>query len=130
MAAIPVPRLNKMNSGRERMKTWLAAIGLSLLGAGAGFGSAQAQAPDWPGYFGVPRRATAAMGARVWKSYSDAAVAMALRILDGDDYTKEPRYAEVILSEVQSLGGMAGIVALDEPTAQRQAEWLKKKGLQ
>ncbi|MGO4524882.1 Bug family tripartite tricarboxylate transporter substrate binding protein [Microvirga sp. 2MCAF35] len=30
------------------MKTWLAAIGLSLLGAGAGFGSAQAQAPDWP----------------------------------------------------------------------------------
>ncbi|MCI0347944.1 MAG: creatininase family protein [Acidobacteriales bacterium] len=89
-----------------------------------------AQADGWPGYFGTPHRASAALGARVWKSYSEAAVALALRILDGYDYSQEPRYADVITAEVASRPeALRDVADQDQRTAALHAAWLKKKGI-
>ena len=50
-----------------------------------------ARAENWPGYFGSPRLATEDFGARYWDEFSSTVVGLALRILDGLDYSKLPR---------------------------------------
>ncbi len=45
--------------------------------------AAIAARPDWPGYFGAPRYATADLGRRSLEAIHDWLVPMALRILDG-----------------------------------------------
>jgi hypothetical protein len=49
-----------------------------------------AKAEGWPGYFGAPRLATAAMGAQEFALSSQNVNAMALQILDGLDSRKIP----------------------------------------
>ncbi len=88
-----------------------------------------AQAPSWPGYFGTPHRASAAAGARAWKLLSETAVGLAMRILDGWDYTQEPRYADIMKAELSSVAGLRDITAVDRLIAERQSAWLEKKGL-
>src|SRR5215467_1338603 len=53
-----------------------------------------AQGQGWPGYFGAPRFATAAMGAQEFTRSSQNLNAMALKILDGLDFRKIPRYTD------------------------------------
>ena len=89
-----------------------------------------AQARDWPGYFGTPHRASAAAGARAWKLLSDSAVGLAMRILDGWDYSKEPRYADVMKAALGSVEGLRDITAEDRLIAERQLARLEKKGLE
>ncbi len=89
-----------------------------------------ASAEGWPGYFGSPRLANAAYGAAVWKSFSEAAIGMALRILDGYDYTKEPRYVDVISADADIAAVNKDALAHDQQTEQKQQAWLRKKNLQ
>jgi hypothetical protein len=53
-----------------------------------------AKAEGWPGHFGAPRVATAAMGAQEFGLSSHNVNSIALQILDGLDYRKIPRYAD------------------------------------
>jgi creatinine amidohydrolase/Fe(II)-dependent formamide hydrolase-like protein len=89
-----------------------------------------ARAEGWPGYFGSPRLASAAHGARVWNSFSEAAVAMALRILEGYDHTKEPRYVDVISADPEVAAVNQDALAHDRRRAQKQQAWLATKGFE
>jgi creatinine amidohydrolase/Fe(II)-dependent formamide hydrolase-like protein len=50
--------------------------------------------PDFPGYWGAPRFATASWGAREYKGESTATIDLALKVLDGFDPHRLPRYAD------------------------------------
>ena len=54
-----------------------------------------AKAENWPGYFGSPRLASAAVGAKLWKQFSSRFVDVALQILDGLDYRQIKRHGDV-----------------------------------
>jgi creatinine amidohydrolase len=53
---------------------------------------AAARQKDWPGYIGAPRLGNAALGRRIWTSFSAAALKTTLEILEGADPAKYPRY--------------------------------------
>ena len=57
-----------------------------------------AKANDWPGYWGSPRLATAAAAAARWKVGSSRQVELALKILDGFDYSQMKRFGDEIVS--------------------------------
>ena len=73
--------------------------------------------PDWPGYFGAPRYATAAQGARDHQVTLALLQDYAFRILDGFDYRTVPRVSA------------ATDVPPDElEQERRQQDWLKRHG--
>lgn len=55
---------------------------------------ALASKPGWRGYLGAPRFATAALGTVTMREWSDSLTAVGLRILDGADAHKIPRYGD------------------------------------
>jgi creatinine amidohydrolase/Fe(II)-dependent formamide hydrolase-like protein len=75
---------------------------------------------NWPGYFGSPSAASAAYGAKYWQHFSSWSVNLALRILDGLDYSQIKRVEENPVSQA----------ALEDERRrqQKQSEWLKAKG--
>ena len=88
-----------------------------------------AEAKDWPGYFGSPRLGSAAFGAQAWKVVSSRWVDVALSILDGFDYRKEPRWGDI--AETLPAWGAIDKASLDHERKleEKQLEWLKRKGL-
>jgi hypothetical protein len=54
----------------------------------------QACRPNWTGYFGAPRFATAAEGKQEFRALSAALQVMALKILDGQKWQEIPRFAD------------------------------------
>lgn len=84
---------------------------------------ATATAPNWPGYFGSPRRASAAFGAIVTKQISSMTVALALRILDGFDYRQIQRLGDTGPNDPITQAALAH----DEESARRQSEWLARR---
>lgn len=87
-----------------------------------------ARSEKWPGYFGSPRNASAALGAREFAASAAKMVELALSILDGLDYRKLPRYADKI--HPANVTGEKAQLDYEKKQAQRQAEWLKSKGLE
>ncbi len=94
-----------------------------------------ARAPDWPGYIGSPRVATAALGAWAWKLYSSRIVDLALNILDGADYRRIPRYADSGRLQSQGSANAVSLQLSREAEARerliekKQSEWLRAKKL-
>lgn len=88
-----------------------------------------ARQEGWPGYFGSPRLASAALGAQQYNERSPLLVGLALKILDGWDTRAEPRYVPAI----QGVPGVADVVqAADEDDnrrERRQREWLAKRAI-
>lgn len=78
-----------------------------------------AKADDWPGYFGSPRLATAAFGAKYWKEYSSRVIDLALRILDGFDYRQMKHVKETPVSE--------RALKHERDIERKQSEWLKAR---
>jgi creatinine amidohydrolase/Fe(II)-dependent formamide hydrolase-like protein len=86
-----------------------------------------ARQDGWPGYFGSPRLASAALGIEAYRAEVAAVVQLGLRILDGWDPSAESRYADVMANaEVAPVN--AGADAYDQRREQRQRDWLEKKG--
>jgi len=79
-----------------------------------------AKGEGWPGYFGAPRLATAAMGAVEFTRSSENLNAMALQILNGLDPRKIPRWADKLDAEMN----------YDEAIEKRELDWLKKSKLE
>lgn len=88
----------------------------SLTGTNFGDLVGIAKSDGWPGYFGAPRLATAAMGALEFKLSSDNLNALALQILDGLDPGKISRWVDEQAAEVK----------YDEAIEKREIDWLKK----
>jgi creatinine amidohydrolase/Fe(II)-dependent formamide hydrolase-like protein len=75
-----------------------------------------AKAPNWPGYFSSPAIASASYGAVIHEKATTTLIALALRVLDGEDVDA------AVLSDRTPL--------LDKRWARRkQQEWLEKNGL-
>jgi creatinine amidohydrolase/Fe(II)-dependent formamide hydrolase-like protein len=78
-----------------------------------------AEADDWPGYFGSPRLASAAFGAKYWKQYSSRVIDVAVRILEGFDYRQMKRVKVNPVSE--------RALKHERDIERKQSEWLKTK---
>jgi len=87
-----------------------------------------AKATDWPGYWGSPRLATAAAGAARWKAGSSRWAELALRILDGFDYTQMKRFGDAT-APGEPIGGQT-FRQHNQAIETKQQEWLTKKGLE
>jgi hypothetical protein len=87
-----------------------------------------AKADGWPGYFGAPRLASAAMGAQGFALSSQKVNEVALQILDGLDYRKLPRYAD----EMDPLdeAGEAAALEYERSVEKRELDWLKSNKIQ
>lgn len=86
-----------------------------------------ARQDGWPGYFGAPARASAALGAQVHRAEAALLVATALRILEGWDPRGEPRYEDVLARDpaVKAVNDAAD--AEDARNEARQRAWLTRR---
>jgi creatinine amidohydrolase/Fe(II)-dependent formamide hydrolase-like protein len=80
-----------------------------------------AKRPDWPGYFGSPRLATAARGA-AWTGWIKIQVDYALAILDGADERQTQRRG---IGGDDSLGLERDGLAHEAEVERKQQAWLK-----
>lgn len=87
-----------------------------------------ARSPDWQGYFGSPRLATAAHGVAVMHYRGDAYVSLALQILDGLDEATIPR-----LFSDEQLGDQRPSVEVslgrERDITRVQREWLEARNI-
>ena len=86
-----------------------------------------ARADSWPGYFGAPARASAAMGAQLHRAQTALIVTTALRILDGWDPKGEQRYEDVMAGDPLVLAVDRGADEADARNEARQSAWLAKR---
>jgi creatinine amidohydrolase/Fe(II)-dependent formamide hydrolase-like protein len=87
-----------------------------------------ARADDWPGYFGAPRVATAALGAQLHREESQQVIATAVRILDGWDPSGEPRYADAMFAATPvAVEAVNPAIKEEERRLARQRDWLARK---
>jgi creatinine amidohydrolase/Fe(II)-dependent formamide hydrolase-like protein len=83
--------------------------------------------PQWPGYFGAPRVASASQGARLFTSASAAASAYALKILDGLDPRTLSRIGDAALNRSESVSIDGDALRASADRLRRQEEWLAKR---
>jgi len=87
-----------------------------------------AKAEGWPGYFGSPRLASAAFGAKAWRIASSGTIDLALKILDGFDYRQSPRRGDA--TPAPEPAPLRAFREHIQKMERQQQEWLKKKGLE
>ena len=87
-----------------------------------------AKAESWPGYFGSPRLASAAFGAKAWRIASSGTIDLALKILDGFDYRQPPRRVDT--TRAPEPAPLRAFREHIQKMERQQQEWLKKKGLE
>ncbi|MEW6753916.1 MAG: creatininase family protein [Candidatus Latescibacterota bacterium] len=89
-----------------------------------------ARAESWPGYFGSPRLASAALGAALWKEFSSRFVGVALGILDGFDYRRINRLGDVTRTVPANMAIDRAALEHDRTIHSKQQEWLRDKRLE
>ena len=89
-----------------------------------------AKRDEWPGYFGSPRLASAAYGAKVWKAVSSKFIEFTLKTLDGFAMEQVPRYGDVLKTSPANVAIDNAALARDLEVENKQLEWLRKKNLQ
>jgi creatinine amidohydrolase/Fe(II)-dependent formamide hydrolase-like protein len=87
-----------------------------------------AKVDGWPGYFGAPRLASAAMGAQAFTLSSQKLNEMALQILDGLEYKKILRYADE-MDPLNAVGEKAEL-EYEQALEKRELDWLKTNKIQ
>ena len=86
-----------------------------------------AREPSWPGYFGSPRMATAAQGARLYRATADAAVAYVLKILDGLDPRDIPRLGDAARDSPENVAIDGDALRREMEVLRKQDDWLKQQ---
>ncbi len=86
-----------------------------------------AETPGWPGYFGSPRLASPTDGAALVKYKSDQIIELALRILDGFDWTGLPTRADRGLDDPAFKKLRENTEARAERERLSQEEWIKTR---
>jgi creatinine amidohydrolase/Fe(II)-dependent formamide hydrolase-like protein len=87
-----------------------------------------ARVDGWPGYFGAPRLASAAMGAQAFALSSQKLNQVALQILDGLDYRKIPRYTDEM--DPLDVAGEGAELAYEQVQEKKELDWLKSHNIQ
>ena len=95
----------------------------SVTGSSYAESVAAARQKDWPGYIGAPRLANAALGRRIWTSFSAAALKTALEILNGADPAKYPRYLPLMEKNPPYQEWIASATERDRAIGERQRSW-------
>ena len=83
--------------------------------------------PDWPGYVGAPRLATAALGAQALTDATERITNLASEVLDGRDPGSFPRRDDVLHSGPEQDKVDAAATAYDKALEVKQTEWLKRR---
>lgn len=86
-----------------------------------------ARRPDWPGYLGSPRLATAEIGERIWTAFASASVDHMVKILDGAEPRQFPRYGDLLRKNPLFEEWIKTGEARDAERRTRQQEWLAKR---
>jgi creatinine amidohydrolase/Fe(II)-dependent formamide hydrolase-like protein len=86
-----------------------------------------AKAPDWPGYLGSPRLATAAIGKKIWDSFAAAAIEHMLAVLNGADPAQFQRYADLLEKNPLYQQWIAATTARDQALEARERAWLARR---
>jgi creatinine amidohydrolase/Fe(II)-dependent formamide hydrolase-like protein len=81
--------------------------------------------PDWPGYFGAPRLASAALGAQDFAEQVSLLKQFALQILDGADYHKIPRFADE--TDPRDAIGQQEELKHDLELEKKELDWLRSR---
>ena len=89
-----------------------------------------AKSRDWLGYIGSPRLATAAYGARAMRRDANEYNRLALAILDGLDERTITRVSDVAFKNKDVAAVEAGTSKHYAEIERKQAEWMKKRGIQ
>ncbi len=89
-----------------------------------------AKAPNWRGYIGSPRLATANYGAQLQQYRAAWNNALAIAILDGLDEREIPRYADFMLNDKTVVRELEGSTKYEAEIERKQREWMKKKGIE
>ena len=82
---------------------------------------------DWPGYIGAPRLADAALGRRIWTSFSATALKTTIEILEGADPAKYPRYLPLMATNPPYQEWIAASTDRDRRLGERQQSWSAKR---
>jgi hypothetical protein len=85
-----------------------------------------ARAPGWPGYFGSPRLATAARGARIAGDEAKVYIEYAFKILDGSDERQIPRYSDLASKSAPNVAIDRDAIERERESQKRQQAWLQK----
>jgi hypothetical protein len=81
---------------------------------------------SWPGYFGSPRVASAAQGARIVRAVTDAAVAHALKILDGMNPGSIPRLGDAARGSPENVAIDDDALRQERAALRKQEDWLAR----
>ena len=100
----------------------------SLTGANFADLVRMAKGEGWPGYFGAPRLATAALGALEFTRSSENLNATALQILDGLDFRKVPRFVDE--TDPLNVLGETAELKHEKVIEQRELDWLKRNKIE
>ena len=84
---------------------------------------AAARQKDWPGYVGAPRLGNAALGRRIWTSFSAAALKTTLEILEGTDPAKYPRYLPIMATNPPYQEWITAANDRDRASGEQQRSW-------
>ncbi len=87
-----------------------------------------AEEPNWLGYFGSPRRASAAVGQAIVDRRYKTILGLALRVLDGDDLVDEPRLAALAYQDSNRASLMHQSREERVRRAERQQAWIDRTG--
>jgi creatinine amidohydrolase len=86
-----------------------------------------ARKPDWPGYIGSPRLATAALGRTIWTAFAAAAVTHMLAVVDGADPAQYQRYADLLFrNPLYQKEWIEPAAARDEALGAKERAWLER----
>jgi len=88
---------------------------------------AAARRDDWPGYFGAPRYATAALGAMAEEQVVREAIERALKILDGQEPAAGGRIADVLIQDPVIRGIIDDSLAHEAAQEAHQRAWLARQ---
>jgi len=86
-----------------------------------------AEKPNWPGYLGAPRFASAALGAQSFQALTGRINETALQILDGLNWRKIPRFADDV--DPRDKQGLAAAAINDQNIEKKQLDWMKAHGV-
>jgi creatinine amidohydrolase/Fe(II)-dependent formamide hydrolase-like protein/ketosteroid isomerase-like protein len=84
---------------------------------------AAARQKDWPGYIGAPRVGNAALGRRIWTSFSTTALKTVIEILEGADPATYPRYLPLMAKNPSYQEWIASANERDRAMGERQQAW-------
>ena len=88
---------------------------------------AAATQKDWPGYIGAPRLGNAALGRRIWTSFSAAALKTTIDILEGTDPATYPRYLPFMENNPSYQEWIASGTERDRAIGERQQAWIGRR---